>query len=163
MVLGMLSVCLYLRKGASLVPERLDGFCSDFIFKSSSIIGRCPMNLNIPAPKIKALQAHPRTQNGCFLENGSNEYYYISLIWGNHIPKWNRIAGISRKITASVLGAKRRNIDFVKIDVTGWTDFFVVRYSKTNNGLSSNSRFRFLDKVAQVSRTYVQRLCTDIF
>jgi hypothetical protein len=53
----MPSVCLsvYMNLGMdvpSLVFERLDGFCSYSVVKSLSIIGRCPMNTNIRAPKL---------------------------------------------------------------------------------------------------------------
>jgi hypothetical protein len=58
---------------ASLAPEQLDGFYSYSVFSSSSI-GRCPMNVTIPAPKLGALQMGFKTQNGDFLENYSNDF-----------------------------------------------------------------------------------------
>jgi hypothetical protein len=35
----------------SLVPERLDGFCSNSVSKHLFIIGQCPVNMNFPAPE----------------------------------------------------------------------------------------------------------------
>jgi hypothetical protein len=32
------------------------------------------VNLNIPAPKIRALEMGPNIQNGDFLKNGSNDF-----------------------------------------------------------------------------------------
>jgi hypothetical protein len=60
--------------GASLAPERLDGFYSYLIFKSLTSIGRCPMDMNIPAQKIRALQMGPKTQNDDLLENGFYDF-----------------------------------------------------------------------------------------
>jgi hypothetical protein len=48
------------------------------------------MNLNIPAPKSGVLQIGPKIRNGDFLENGSNDFDYISLIYGD--ISLNRIA-----------------------------------------------------------------------
>jgi hypothetical protein len=45
-------VCVCLRARAPLSSERLGGLYSYSTFKSSSIIGRCPVNLGIPAPEI---------------------------------------------------------------------------------------------------------------
>jgi hypothetical protein len=45
------------------------------------------VNLNIPAPKIEALQVDPKIRIGDFLENGSNNFYYISVIYWDYIPK----------------------------------------------------------------------------
>jgi hypothetical protein len=43
-----------------LVPEQLDGFYSYSVVKSLSIIGQCPVNMNIPAPKIGTLEKRPK-------------------------------------------------------------------------------------------------------
>jgi hypothetical protein len=43
--------------------------------------------MNIPAPKIVALQVAPKEQNNDFLENGSSDFYYISVIYGDHVCK----------------------------------------------------------------------------
>jgi hypothetical protein len=40
-----------------------------------------------------------------------------------------------RKITVRILEAQTRNVDFVETGFTDRTDFIVVRYSVTNNGL----------------------------
>jgi hypothetical protein len=48
---------------ASLASERLEGFYSYSLFKSLSIVGRYPMNINILAPKIGVIQVGPETQN----------------------------------------------------------------------------------------------------
>jgi hypothetical protein len=41
-------------------------------FKGLSTIGQCPVNINIPAPKIGDLQMGAKTQNADFLENNSD-------------------------------------------------------------------------------------------
>jgi hypothetical protein len=47
------------------------------VFKSLSIISRCPVDMNILVLKIGA-----RKQNGDFLENRYNDFDYISVIYG---------------------------------------------------------------------------------
>jgi hypothetical protein len=56
------------------------------LFYSLSVIGRCRMNMNIPSPKLEALQTYPKEQNEDFLEIGSNEIDYISVIYADHHP-----------------------------------------------------------------------------
>lgn len=48
------AICIYVvcMDVCSLVPEWLDRFYSYSELKSLFIIGQCPMNMNIPAPKI---------------------------------------------------------------------------------------------------------------
>jgi hypothetical protein len=48
---------------ASLGPEGLDGFCSYSVFKSLSVLGWCPVNKKILAPKIQALWMVTKIQN----------------------------------------------------------------------------------------------------
>jgi hypothetical protein len=40
------------------------------------------MNQDIPAPKLGALQRDPQTDNGGFLKSGSNDFNYISVVYG---------------------------------------------------------------------------------
>jgi hypothetical protein len=54
--------------------------------------------MNIPTPKIGALQMDLKKQNGEFIENCSNSLHFISLIYGDHVPKLNCIGDIFRKI-----------------------------------------------------------------
>jgi hypothetical protein len=58
----------------SLAYERLDGFYSYAVFRRLFILGRCPVNLNIPALKIENLQIGPKIQNGDFLENNWHDF-----------------------------------------------------------------------------------------
>jgi hypothetical protein len=44
------------------------------------------VNVNIPAPKIGILQMYLKKQNGDFLKNVSDDFDYISLIYGDHLP-----------------------------------------------------------------------------
>jgi hypothetical protein len=67
-------------------------------------------------------------------------------------PNWRCIPGIFRKITATTLRDKTRNIDFVRTDVIGMTDLIAVRYSKTKIGMSSNSLFSFQSNIRDVNR-----------
>jgi hypothetical protein len=51
-------------------------------------------------------------------------------------------------IQEGAIGAQTRNADFTETGFTIWTILFkVVRYSAMNNGLPSNNRVSFEDKV----------------
>jgi hypothetical protein len=58
----------------SLVTEQYDKFYSYPVFHNSSITGQCLANMNVPAPKIKALWLDPKTHNGDFLKYGCNNF-----------------------------------------------------------------------------------------
>jgi hypothetical protein len=70
----MLLVSTYASLRISLAPERLHGLYSRSAFNNSSLLGRCPVNLNIPAPKIWTLGRGPKIQNGDFFETGCNDF-----------------------------------------------------------------------------------------
>jgi hypothetical protein len=93
-------VCMYRSRCTSLGPERLDGFYS--VFKSLSVISRCPMNTNILAPKTGYLQIIPKTQNG--------DFHQVLVICGDHLPTYNCTCGTFRNITVRVIGAQMRNV-----------------------------------------------------
>jgi hypothetical protein len=57
------------------------------VFKSLSIIGRWPVNINTLVPKIEVRQISVETQNGVFLENGSNDFALISVSYEDNLPK----------------------------------------------------------------------------
>jgi hypothetical protein len=59
---------------ASLAPEWLNTFYFYLVFKSLSILGWCPANLNIPASKTGAFKMGLKIQNGDFLKLGSNDF-----------------------------------------------------------------------------------------
>jgi hypothetical protein len=54
----------------SLLDEQFDRFYQYSAFKSLSIMGQCPVDANIPAPEIGAIQMNTRKQNSEFTENG---------------------------------------------------------------------------------------------
>jgi hypothetical protein len=64
-VFGLQPVCMYLWMCASLA---LDRFSSYLVFKALSIICPCPVNMNIPTPKIEALQTDPKHKLAMFLK-----------------------------------------------------------------------------------------------
>lgn len=68
-------------------PERLDGVYSYSAFRSSSVTGRCSLNIKFLSQKIGALQTGYKTQNADFLENGSNGFDWISVMYGDHVLK----------------------------------------------------------------------------
>jgi hypothetical protein len=68
----------------SLSPERLSGFYSYSVFKSSSIIGLCAVNLRFLAPKTVNLQRRTNKRNGEYIENGSNHCGCIPIIYAGH-------------------------------------------------------------------------------
>jgi hypothetical protein len=72
-------------------------------------------------------------------------------IFADHLPKYNYIDGIFRKIMVHTVGAKMQSVDFVKTGFTGQTHFTVIRYSATNNGLGSKSQFCFQANVLKVT------------
>jgi hypothetical protein len=59
----------------------------NLIFKNLYVIGWCPANMNIPAPKIGAFEVDSKTQHGHFLENICKDSDYISAIYGDHLHK----------------------------------------------------------------------------
>jgi hypothetical protein len=64
----LVSVHLYICP--QLAPEQLDKLYSYLLFKTLSIIGQCPVNMDILAPKgALHMLSH---QNGKFLESGSH-------------------------------------------------------------------------------------------
>jgi hypothetical protein len=67
----------------------MGGFYSYLLFKSSSILCRCPVGMNILDP----LTAAPKTQNYDFLKNGSDDFDRLSIIYGNYLHKYICIAG----------------------------------------------------------------------
>jgi hypothetical protein len=85
--------------------------------------------------EVEALQVGIKTQNGDFYENGFNDFDDISVIYGDHFFKQNNMYDFVRKITVRIRGAQTQNIDFVETGFTDRTDFIIVRYSVTNNGL----------------------------
>jgi hypothetical protein len=48
-----------------------------------------PSKSRIPGPKRGALQISPKIHNGNFLENGSNDFDQISIVYGIHnLHRW---------------------------------------------------------------------------
>jgi hypothetical protein len=70
-------VSLYGQINGGAPPERLDGFYSYSPFRSLTIIGRNPVNINILAPKTATIHVSPKNQNGDSPTNGSNDSDYI--------------------------------------------------------------------------------------
>jgi hypothetical protein len=126
---------------ASLVPERLDGFYSYSAFLSISVIGRCQVNVNIPALQIGAIHMGPKTQNGDFLKDDSNNAKETSVIYGDHRPTQHCTGGIFRKITVRALGVPNTEVQCVKTGFTGRTNVPVRRHSTTKS-LTNNNLFR---------------------
>jgi hypothetical protein len=53
---------------ALLVLEQLDGFYSHSLLMISSILGQCPVNLNIQGPKFGVLQMNSEPKMAIFLK-----------------------------------------------------------------------------------------------
>jgi hypothetical protein len=70
-----------------LVTIKLDGCYSYLILLILSIIDQFLKNMNIPAPKVGALQMGSKTQNVNFLKNSYNVFGYISGNYKNRIHK----------------------------------------------------------------------------
>jgi hypothetical protein len=68
---------------ALLVPELLDRFFHVWYLKSLSIIGECPLNVNILAPKVGAPQMSPANKIATFLKM-TDEFDYFLLLYGDH-------------------------------------------------------------------------------
>jgi hypothetical protein len=71
---------------ASLARELLDKFCSSLAFKRLSNIGPCLVNTNILIPNTETLRMGPEEQKFS-PQNGYNDFYYSSVIYGHHILK----------------------------------------------------------------------------
>jgi hypothetical protein len=67
--------------------SRLNGFYSYSVCKSLSVICRCPTNMNILARKYGVPSDKPPKQNGDFLENVYKGSDYISVLYGDYLPK----------------------------------------------------------------------------
>jgi hypothetical protein len=65
--------------------------------------------MNIRALRICSLKMGPKKQIGDLLLNGSNDFYYILVVYGDH-----RIEDIFRKVTVLVLGIRMPTVDFIK-------------------------------------------------
>jgi hypothetical protein len=71
----------------SLAFERLDRMYSHLVFKSLPIRNKFSVNLSILSPKTDAHKVGDNKHKGKFLKSVSNEFDYISIIYGEHIPK----------------------------------------------------------------------------
>jgi hypothetical protein len=60
----------------SLAPEPSEGYS---LFKSSSILDRSLMNINIPLPETWDLQMGPKNQDGNSVDNHSNLFFLSSM------------------------------------------------------------------------------------
>jgi hypothetical protein len=69
-----------------IASDCFNEFHSYSVFTILSVLDLCPENINILTPKIRALQMGLRIQNSHFLDNGSNEYDYISKTYGESPP-----------------------------------------------------------------------------
>jgi hypothetical protein len=67
--------------------ERFDRLSPYSASEVSNGTGGCPVNLNIPAPKIRPLYLIPKIQNFNFLENSHNDFNYIPVIYGYYLTK----------------------------------------------------------------------------
>jgi hypothetical protein len=65
-----------------------------------------------------------KTQNGDFLENGSNDFGWILIIYGHDYCRENSIGGVLGNITVRARRAQEQNVDSLE---TGITDFIAVR------------------------------------
>jgi hypothetical protein len=75
------------------------------------------VNLNIPAPKTGDFQMCPKRWNDDFLENGSENFDWISVSY-RLSSKIKRYRWIFRKITVRALETQRSNVNFVGTDST---------------------------------------------
>jgi hypothetical protein len=105
-----------------LAPEWLEGLCSYSVLKRLCIIGQCSVSVNVLARKMGVFQVDPNTQIGYF--------EYVSVVYGDHLPKWKHIGGIFRNITVSAWGAEKRNVGFVDFDFTGETEILLFSNQK---------------------------------
>jgi hypothetical protein len=165
-IFDMLFVSTYAWLPISLAPERLHRFNSRSAFNNVSLPGRCSVNLNIPAPKIRTLGRGPKTQNGNFFETDYIDFDWISVIYRPYTLKKKRLRRWYLQESN-----RRRNMDrnasviFLETDVTAQTDSFVVRYSETKNGLTNNNRFRYQGNAVKINCIWerIRNVFTSIF
>jgi hypothetical protein len=60
---------------------------SYLVFKGLSIIGQCPLNVNIPPLEIEAIHMVPEIESGDFHKNGHNDFVSILPVYGDPFPK----------------------------------------------------------------------------
>jgi hypothetical protein len=127
-------------------------FYSYSVFKGLYVLGQYPVNLNIPNSKIQALQEGRKTQNGNFLENGCNDFDYISvIIYGESLSPDIKLHRWWYHHESNSRGPNMK-CQFSQTCFTSQMDFTAVRYSATNNGLQNNNQFHFHDTVVKDSR-----------
>jgi hypothetical protein len=61
-------ICIHGWRCTLLEPEHSDRFLSYLVFESLSFLGLWPVNLVVPATKIRAHHVVPETQNDCILK-----------------------------------------------------------------------------------------------
>jgi hypothetical protein len=88
----LLRACMYVIMCVSMdmvspAPELFERFYSYSLFKSSSVKGQCPVNMNIPAQKTGTIQMDQKEQNDHLQENDYNDSDYISILFGDHLLK----------------------------------------------------------------------------
>jgi hypothetical protein len=90
-----------------LAPGRLDGFYSYSAFKSLSIIGRCPVNMNILPKKNRDLWNSPQRIESLFSQNRLERFWLnFSDLWRPHFSKKPSTIDIIRKIAVCSLVVK---------------------------------------------------------
>jgi hypothetical protein len=91
----VMCVYMYLPR---IAPERLQRFYLYSSFKTSSVMGLCPIIVSILALKIGPFHRSPQRENGDFLEKWRNDFDKISAVYWRSLPKQNCIVAIFRKI-----------------------------------------------------------------
>jgi hypothetical protein len=86
--------------------------------------------MNIRAPNVEVSYMAPKTQNTDFLKKSCNTFDYISIIYGNCLPKWSCLGGIFGRIMVRAQRNQTWKVNFLKIGFTSRTNFIVVRYKQ---------------------------------
>jgi hypothetical protein len=83
-----------------------------------------------------------------FLQIGYNDFDYISVIF--ETISLNKVhMRYLRESNGMRTRGPKQNIYSAEIGFTGRTDFIVIKYSITNNGLYSNNPIRFQDNIVK--------------
>jgi hypothetical protein len=86
------------------------------IFESLSVIGQCPVNMNIPTSEIMTLQKSPQTQNSNFSKKTAI-LVKIGIFMNTGVPNRSALV-IFQANSACPLAVRKQNVSFLKSD---WT------------------------------------------
>jgi hypothetical protein len=79
------------------------------------------------APEIEVLQMGLKKRNTTFLENGSTNFDYVLVVYGDHLRKYKFIGSMFGKAAVHALGTPTRDVNFLENGLT-YIDSVLIMY-----------------------------------